>query len=90
MRNESTIPHHRTLRRRFINTAVEDIGLRIIKIKVLLDYRFQDGRKQRRREILGRSLSDQDLRHQDPRLSSRKLLTFSADILNVTFKNSYI
>jgi hypothetical protein len=88
MCNESTIPHHRTLRRRFINTAVEDVGLRIIKIKVLLDYRFQDGR--RRREILGRSLNDQDLRHQDPRLSSRKLLTFSADILNVTFKNSYI
>jgi hypothetical protein len=87
MCNESTIPHHRTLRRRFINTAVEDIGLRIIKIKVLLDYRF---RRQRRREILGRSLNDQDLRHQDPRLSSRKLLTFSADILNVTFKNSYI
>jgi hypothetical protein len=87
MCNESTIPHHRTLRRRFINTAVEDIGLRIIKIKVLLDYRF---RRQRRREILGRSLNDQDLRHQDPRLSSRKLLTFSADISNVTFKNSYI
>jgi hypothetical protein len=87
MCNESTIPHHRTLRRHFINTAVEDIGLRIIKIKVLLDYRF---RRQRRREILGRSLNDQDLRHQDPRLSSRKLLTFSADILNVTFKNSYI
>jgi hypothetical protein len=87
MCNESTIPHHRTLRRRFINTAVEDVGLRIIKIKVLLDYRF---RRQRRREILGRSLNDQDLRHQDPRLSSRKLLTFSADILNVTFKNSYI
>jgi hypothetical protein len=87
MCNESTIPHHRTLRRRFINTAVEDIGLRIIKIKVLLDYRF---RRQRRREILGRSLNDQDLRHQDPRLSSSKLLTFSADILNVTFKNSYI
>jgi hypothetical protein len=87
MCNESTIPHHRTLRRRFINTAVEDVGLRIIKIKVLLDYRF---RRQRRLEILGRSLNDQDLRHQDPRLSSRKLLTFPADILNVTFKNSYI